>query len=382
MPAFAYRHVKDLYPVFWSKSCELVTAIISTVQDASSSSTEEKVTMPCSVIEIGGWASRATLDIIGVAGMGQSFNAIQDPNAELNLTYRKVFVRGSQAQILGYLGFVLPFWFLRRIPVQRNFDVFRAVNVIKKVCRQLIQQKQRKLDQKEKTEVDILSVALESGGFSQENLVDQMMTFLAAGHETTASATIWAVYLLCQNPEVQTKLREEVRRNLPSANDTSTVATSEMLGRMPYLHAVCNEVLRVYAPVPLTLREAAKDTSILGQFIPKGTRVIMAPWAVNMSTEFWGEDAGKFDPERWMRPGMANSGGAESNYSFLTFLHGPRSCIGQTFAKAELACLVASLVGRFEMELNDKDAVIEIKEGITAKPKDGLNVRMKVLEGW
>lgn len=379
MPAFAYRHIKDLYPIFWTKSCEMVQAIM---KDISQESSKEQGTSP-RIIEFAGWASRATLDIIGVAGMGQDFNAIQDPNTELNATYRKVFQPSREAQMLGMLSLFLPIWLVRALPVQRNDDIVVASATVRRVCRRLIQQKQEKLNNKEKrVDVDILSVALESGGISEENLVDQLMTFLAAGHETTASAMTWAVYTLCKHPEIQSRLRAEVREHLPSIDDSSTIVTDKVLDKLPYLHAVCSELLRVYSPVPLTLREAAKDTTIIGQFVPKGTKVILAPWAVNMSKELWGEDASEFNPDRWLGPGRTNTGGAESNYAFLTFLHGPRSCIGQAFAKAEFACLLAATVGRFEMELEDKNMVVVIKGGITARPKDGLRVIMKPVEGW
>lgn len=379
MPAFAYRHIKDLYPIFWTKSCEMVQAIM---KDISQESSKVHGTSP-GVIEFAGWASRATLDIIGVAGMGQDFNAIQDPNTELNATYRKVFKPSREAQLLGMLSLFLPIWVVRALPVQRNDDIVVASATVRRVCRQLIQQKQEKLNKKEKrVDVDILSVALESGGISEDNLVDQLMTFLAAGHETTASAMTWAVYTLCKHPEIQSRLRAEVREHLPSIDDSFTIVTDKVLDKLPYLHAVCSELLRVYSPVPLTLREAAKDTTIIGQFVPKGTKVILAPWAVNMSKELWGEDASDFNPDRWLGPGRTNTGGAESNYAFLTFLHGPRSCIGQAFAKAEFACLLAATVGRFEMELEDKNMVVVIKGGITARPKDGLRVIMRPVQGW
>ena len=83
-----------------------------------------------------------------------------------------------------------------------------------------------------------------------------------------------------------------------------------------------------------------------------------------------------------MAPGKAGNGGSESNYAFMTFLHGPRSCIGQAFAKAEFAALLAAVVGRFEFELEEPERKIEIKWDITAKPKAGLGVKMKVVEGW
>ena len=138
----------------------------------------------------------------------------------------------------------------------------------------------------------------------------------------------------------------------------------------------------MYSPVPIILRQSAHDTSIVGQHVPAGTTIVIATGAVNNSEAQWGPDVGKFNPDRWMGPGRANNGGAESNFSFLTFIHGPRSCIGQAFAKAEFACLLAGLVGRFEMELEDPDREIDIQTGITARIKGGLKVSMKEVEGW
>ena len=380
MPAFQFRHVKDLYPVFWRKSCELVHALMKITNSEGNGSIETLAKAP--VIEIAGWGSRAALDIIGTAGMGQDFGAINDPDTELNITYRKVFAPSTSQRFLALAGLVLPNWLITRLPLPHNANIMNASDTIKKVCRQLIRQKKEKLDRKEKrTDVDILSVAIESGGFSEEDLVNQMMTFLAAGHETTATSLVWTFYLLSQNPTIQTRLREEIRTNVPSVDGTTTPAT---LDSCPLLHAVCNEVLRLYAPVPITLREARCETSILGHVVPKGTIVLLPIWGINKAEAHWGPDATEFNPDRWMGPGKANTGGAESNYSMLTFLHGPRSCIGQAFAKAEFAYLVAALVGRFEFELEDPqlpDKML-IKQGITARPKGGLPVRMRALEGW
>lgn len=382
MPAFAYRHVKDLYPVFWSKSCELAKAITTASQTQGSESVQDLKNAP--VVEISGWASRATLDIIGVAGMGKDFDAIKDPDNELHNTYRTLFQVGGQASILGILSLILPFWIFPMLPMKRNTEIRDGARLIRRTCRQLIDIKKKKLENKEELSgVDIISVALESGGFTEDNLVDQMMTFLAAGHETTATAMTWAILLLCQNPEVQSRLREEIRAKLPSINDTDTPITAQILDQLPYLQAVCNEILRVKPPVTLTLRVAARDTSIQNLFVPAGTRIILSPEAVNMSPSLWGADASKFNPDRWLGEGpKAHNGGADSNFAYMTFLHGPRSCIGQAFAKAEFAFLLAAVVGRFEMELEDKERVIEIQGGITSKPKGGLPVRMRVVEGW
>ena len=199
---------------------------------------------------------------------------------------------------------------------------------------------------------------------------------------------IWALYLLCQHPTIQTKLRQEIHSKLPSITSDQDV-TAAQLDSCHYLHAICAETLRLWPPVSLTMRVAACDTTLAGHFVPKGTTIILAPWAINHSTHLWGADAAEFKPERWLdAEGKAdNKGGAESNYSFLTFLHGPRSCIGQKFAMAEFACLLAAWVGRFETgfekgsELAEGKAV-DIKGGITAKPRGGLWVQLKECEGW
>jgi cytochrome P450 len=393
MPAFAFRHVKDLYPVFWEKAREGVLAMTAAVRagkheektqlsDTGSAETKD------AVLEVIEWASRTTLDIIGVAGMGQDFGAIRDPDALLSRTYRAVFKPTPGARFLGLLVLFLPDWFVNRLPLARNGQIREAAATIKDVCRQLIRAKKEKLEKGELADVDILSVAMESGGFSEENLVDQMMTFLAAGHETTATAMTWAIYMLCLHPDVQTRLRQEIREALPSIEE-NTAITSQEIDHIPYLNAVCNEVLRYYPPVPITLREAARNTSITGVPVPKGTRIMVVPLAINRNEEEWGPDTHKFNPERWMpsdhNPRSAN-GGAPSNYDFMTFLHGPRSCIGSGFARSEFACLLAAWVGRFEFALNDErlydEKNLNIKGGATAKPVEELFVKMKVVEGW
>ncbi|KAB8346368.1 hypothetical protein FH972_023410 [Carpinus fangiana] len=388
-PAFTYRHIKNLYPVFWGKTVEMIQAMDEDLAkpDPTTPSEGEEKPRPSNVVQVDEWASRSTLDIIGVAGFDKTFGAIQDHDAPLYQTYAKLFRPNRVARIMGLLSIIVPFWVLRLLPVQRNNDIQEASEYIKDVCRSMIKIKKTKLADAEAKAggkeiddtalgVDILSVALRSGGFTDEDLVNQMMTFLAAGHETTASAMTWAMLHLCQHPEVQTRLRKELRdAGLPSARDSSTTVTAEQLDKIPYLHAVCNETLRFTPPVPLTLRVAARDTSIQGQFVPKGTTLIYSPSAMSFNKAIWGADADKFQPERWMGKNT-NSGGAESNYAFLTFLHGPRSCIGQGFSKAEFACLLAGWVMSYESVLADPEREIEVGGGITQRPKNGLAVKL------
>jgi cytochrome P450 len=121
-------------------------------------------------------------------------------------------------------------------------------------------------------DLHILTVAIASNAFSGADLVEQMMTFLAAGHETTASALTWAIYLLAKHPQMQSRLRDETRAHLLSPFVTTSPSASaviaEMIEQMPYLNAIRREVLRLFPPVVLTMPIAVKDTSISGHLIP------------------------------------------------------------------------------------------------------------------
>jgi cytochrome P450 len=124
---------------------------------------------------------------------------------------------------------------------------------------------------------------------------------------------------------------------------------------------------------------ANKDTSVNGQFIPKGTTFFLSPWATNRNPTLWGPDSEKFRPDRWLdlETGRANYiGGVDSNYSFLTFLHGPRSFIGEKFARAELRALVVAFVGSFEIEMADPKEEIKVGGTITSKPVNGMRLKL------
>ncbi|PYI12623.1 cytochrome P450 [Aspergillus sclerotiicarbonarius CBS 121057] len=384
-PAFSFRHIKNLYGVFWEKSREVVATMTDHLsrreQLAAQSTSSSTPVTTTGVVDIAEWANRATLDMIGIAGMGRDFGAIRDPNTDLVRAYTQVFQPSKGAIFLAILRLLLPDWMVNCLPLRRNEEIRNAARTIRGVCAELIRQRSELLrDSSALEHRDILSVALQYGGFSEDHLIDQLMTFLAAGHETTATAITWAIYLLCVHPGVQTTLRREIRDRIPSPDNSTSSVTSHNIDNLVYLNAVCEEVLRYASPIPLTVREAAIDTTILGQPVPKGTRIMLVPRATNRDSKLWGPDAQEFNPDRWMTPD------ARSNYATMTFLHGPRSCIGRSFAKAEFAVLLAALVGRFEFQLKDEQLLderkIKVARAVTARPANGLLVKVTPLEGW
>lgn len=156
---------------------------------------------------------------------------------------------------------------------------------------------------------------------------------------------------------------------------------------MPYLHGVCEETLRLYPTVPATVREAIRETTVAGHRIPAGTRFVLVPYAINRHPNHW-EDAHTMVPERWIdvnaedgTPRPNKTGGTSTNFAELTFLHGPRACIGRDFAKAELRCAVAGVIGKYEIELHTEDEP-RVQGVITMKPEGGMYLRFKPISTW
>ena len=312
LPAFQYRHIKDLYPVFWSKAVELTDAIPVNHGHGS-------------VVNITEWVTRATLDIIGVAGMGFNIGAIHNPDNPVSNAYRSVFEPSHRPSRMAMLRSFILVRLSRYVPIKRRDAMASASKQLKGIARELIQKKAMNVGKDGKVpSADIISVAMNSGLFDEEGLANQSLTFLAAGHETTATSMSWAILALCQNSEVQQRLRNEVQSSLPSpyGSEERESITAEQIDSLPYLQAVCNEILRFYPPAGMTRRIATRTTTILDQVIPKDTEIVISMRAINHSKALWGSDATEFNPERWIGPGRANSGGASNNFANMTFLHG------------------------------------------------------------
>jgi len=214
--------------------------------------------------------------------------------------------------------------------------------------------------------------------------------FLIAGHDTTTGALSYTLYQLSRHPKIQAKLREEVRSNLPSP-DSDAVVDSNLMDSLTYLTACVLEGIRLGCPVPHVRREVySRGATILGRPIPIGTTVSTSPWALNRSKQLWGADALEYQPERWIRADTGKIdwlGGAKNPYSNNSFGHGPRTCIGERYAKSEVSAFIAGLIGRFEWEWKGAgeeglDAEPTWVTNVISKAKGGLWFNMKKLEGW
>ncbi|KAF8809591.1 cytochrome P450 [Phlegmacium glaucopus] len=363
-PAFGPQQIRELTEVFVEKALEL--------RDIWS--TEIAKHDGVGPIECLSWMSRTTLDIIGLAGFNYNFNALtSDPEKNaLMKSFSTIFKAGAKPSVIPILKGLYPP--LRFLPAPNDAATKRAVAVMGRIGSDLL--KQSKASHKDDKGIkssgrkDILSLLVqantmrhddlpEAQRMSDEDVLAQIPTFLIAGHETTSIAMAWALYALTHNKQAQTKLRQEV-------SDVSTDnPTTDDLNGLPYLDAVVRETLRLYPPVSSTVRAAQKDDCIpLSKpftdkkgivrneiRVRKGQSIAVPIDLVNRDKSIWGEDSTEFKPERWANiPDVATSvPGVWSN--ILTFIGGPRACIGYRFSLLEIKALLFTLVRAFEFDL-------------------------------
>ncbi|EKM59825.1 uncharacterized protein PHACADRAFT_250552 [Phanerochaete carnosa HHB-10118-sp] len=212
---------------------------------------------------------------------------------------------------------------------------------------------------------------------TDDEVLAQVPTFIVAGHETTSTATTWALFSLSQQLDMQRKLRAEL---LQVATDSPTM---DELNALPYLDAVVRETLRHHAPVPSTSRQAFEDDAIpvdapykdrYGRVrehieIKKGDLIFLPIMSLNRRKEIWGEDAHEFKPERWEHIPEAATRVPGVWGNMLTFIGGPRACIGYRFSLVEIKALLFALVRAFEFELAVPVENIKRRTGIiTTRP--------------
>ena len=181
--------------------------------------------------------------------------------------------------------------------------------------------------------------------FSDEQLGDEVATMILAGHETTATALFWALYLLALDPETQEQLAAEVR-------DLNASGAIE-IERLKFTRAVIDETMRLYPPAFLIARAAAGPDTIAGLPVKKHDVILIAPWLLHRHEKLW-RDPGAFVPSRFM------TGTPPDRFAYLPFGVGARVCIGAHFALVEATLALARLIGAFRVALVDKEPIMPV----------------------
>ncbi|GJP86338.1 hypothetical protein CLOP_g16370 [Closterium sp. NIES-67] len=292
------------------------------------------------VCEIDMYAAFTTLalDIIGLAAFGSTVSTAKTVGSleeeEEEGSVREVYeavdtlsTRSTERMFSGRLAIPFYTW----LPTQENRALWHAGERVRRLSLDLIAR--RRSSQAREPGKDLLAVMLAARDdvsneqMTDQQLVDECVTFLVAGHETTAKLLTWAVYLLARHPEWQRRLREEALRvmgggekgkgNNGEGNEEGETGEGEGVGKqgegnrggmkvmwqhvgqLREMHMVLQETLRLFPPTPVISREASKDTSLGPYSIPAGTRIMMAIAMVQSDPRFWGEDALEFNPLRF-----------------------------------------------------------------------------------
>jgi unspecific monooxygenase len=182
--------------------------------------------------------------------------------------------------------------------------------------------------------------------FTDEQLGDQVATMILAGHETTATALFWALYLLALDSATQAEVAAEVK--------SATLNGTLDLERLKFTRAVVDETMRLYPPAFLIARAAAGPDTIAGMPVRKKDVVLVAPWLLHRHEKLW-RDPNAFVPSRFMPPSPP-----PDRFAYLPFGVGARVCIGAHFALVEATLALAKLIGAFHIELLDTEPVIPV----------------------
>jgi len=189
---------------------------------------------------------------------------------------------------------------------------------------------------------DLVSALLSDGqvraGMSDQDIHDHVITLIMAGHETSANALTWALFLLGRHPRVQEQLHIEVDRLPPGG------PTFARLPELPFTRAVIAEAMRLYPPAWLLGRTLLAPLQFAGWHAPAGTLVAVSPMLLHRDPR-WFADPDNFDPDRWLDDRRL----AVPRYAFLPFGTGPRACIGEQFAWAEAVTVLAVIASRWDV---------------------------------
>ena len=377
---FSISSIKALSPIFWRKALLLSRLWQFELR---------KDDVQTKSIEVLDWLSRATLDIIGEAGFGADFDSLHHPQTTIRQAYQRFFKFDSWARL--FHGLHTQTRLAKYLPMKANHELMAVRRTVLNLASEIILDKQsKKLSQTLSREKNIIALIVRdnstangkvAGTMTFETMRDQVMTFLGAGHDTTAGGIAWTLHLLSKYPSTQDKLRQEIHEHMPFLFSPQTRDEEYWLphideDRLPYLNNVCRESLRYIPPVPFTMRQNTADDHLCGHRVPAGTTVFINANTINRLPAFWGERADEFDPDRWDRLPVTHTANA-----YMTFLHGPRGCIGKKFAEMEMKTLLCCLLSMYRFEIND--AVDDPEDWkvwkITLRPRDGITLKVTPL---
>nr|AVL92838.1 CYP450 [Locusta migratoria] len=321
-----------------------------------------------------------SLDIICETAMGTCVNAQNDATSEYVSATCTVAELTMKRALRPWL---YPDFIFRMTPSGRQY--YKCLNTVHQFSKQVIKErrqqrehspnKERALVQDEtgvKSRVAFLDLLLDMS-MNGENLDDadiqeEVDTFMFEGHDTTAAAMSWAIFLLGHHPDIQQKAFEELNEIF---QDSDRLPTMQDLQNMKYLEMVIKEALRLYPSVPFIGRFNSKDSECGGHKLPEGVMLVLHLYESHRDPRYW-PDPERFDPDRF----LPDSKQGRHPFAYVPFSGGPRSCIGQRFALLEEKAILSSILRNYVIESVESRENVKAAPELILRPIDGIKVKL------
>lgn len=322
----------------------------------------------CTVGILNGWENKLSVDIhsemmhlaLDIVGKTLLSTNVLDEANEVEKAL-EISIEESYHRVQALIN--LPLW----LPIPRHLRYNKSRESLNKIVGKIIEGRRNSNQRYNDLLEMLMDVQDEDTGekMSDKQLRDEIMTIFLAGHETTANALTWGLYLLSQNPEIEKKYFEEIDRVL--GDKTPGL---EDLRNLPYLTQIIHEVLRLYPPAWILGRTAIADDIIEGQNVKKGDNILISPYQMHRSKDFW-ENPDEFNPERFTPEKMKEM----HKFLYFPFGGGPRFCIGNNFALMEMQLIFAMIGQKYKLTL-EPGFVVEPDPLITLRPKFGMKMNL------
>ncbi|GIY15071.1 cytochrome P450 4V2 [Caerostris darwini] len=217
----------------------------------------------------------------------------------------------------------------------------------------------------------LLEHHLQTKDLTEEDIAEELVTFMVAGHDTTAAAISWTLYLLGLNPAIQQKVHEEL--DWIYGKEVERDVTVDEFKEMKYLECVIKEALRLYPPVPFLARQIVEDTTICGYQVPKGATCIIFTHNLHRDEKYF-PNPEIFDPDRFLPENSAD----RHPYAYIPFSAGPRNCIGQKISMMEQMTIVSTILRNYTVEsVDQRDELLPALTIVTTASKP---IKIKIRE--
>ncbi|PSQ50291.1 cytochrome P450 [Halobacteriales archaeon SW_7_65_23] len=319
-----------------------------------------------------GWGAGETIDV--ETEMARvTLRVILDLMMGVELPEDRIDTVQSQLEPLGRrfepdpLRYAIPDW----VPMPGDAEYEAAIGTLDDVLDEIIERR-RGTDGDPSADdgpMDFLSVLLRAQGRGEQSaqqLRDEMMTMLLAGHDTTALTLTYTLFLLSEHTEVRERVEREVDEQLDGSEPTAADVRE-----FEYLEWVINEAMRLYPPVFALFRTPEEPVELCGYTVPEDGSVMLPQWGVHRSARYW-DDPEAFDPERFSPDRQED----RPRFAFFPFGGGPRHCIGKHLAMLEAQLILATMISEYRLEF-EGETPLDLSPSLTMHPRQEMTMRVR-----